>query len=250
MTDFWINYIFPFLTITGILWLYFFIKSLLPSYFAEKGKNLATKEDISEVTELVESAKVVFTTETEKLKANLAFLTTVEVGLISEERNAIIDANVKYFRWLNLLVDPSLNSVNVNSNEELLKFRSLLGEYFNDFNNSQTKFNLFVQNEALVNFTYTLKIETLKRLAEHPVNCAMEMEKNNNKVFSMEKSLTHGQLPEYQELRWKQLDISKNFHKNISENYPLIVPLTVKFQDMCKKYLYELIKKDTAQIQK
>ena len=34
---------------------YFFIKNLLPSYFSEKGKNLATKEDITEITEKIKT---------------------------------------------------------------------------------------------------------------------------------------------------------------------------------------------------
>ena len=36
---------------------YFFIKSFLPTYLSEKGKNLATKEDIASITDKVESVK-------------------------------------------------------------------------------------------------------------------------------------------------------------------------------------------------
>ena len=39
----------------GIIFL--FIKSYIPSYLTEKGKNLATKEDIEIITEKVESVK-------------------------------------------------------------------------------------------------------------------------------------------------------------------------------------------------
>jgi len=35
-----------------------FLKSYLPAYFAEKGKNLATKEDIKDITEKVEAVRV------------------------------------------------------------------------------------------------------------------------------------------------------------------------------------------------
>ena len=41
------------------------------SYETEKGKNLATKEDIGEITKEIESVKNTFTIETEKLKAKL-----------------------------------------------------------------------------------------------------------------------------------------------------------------------------------
>ncbi|MFZ1291434.1 MAG: hypothetical protein WAR79_15170 [Melioribacteraceae bacterium] len=41
-----------------ILGLGFFIKYYLPSYFNEKGKNLATKEDITEITQKIEEVKL------------------------------------------------------------------------------------------------------------------------------------------------------------------------------------------------
>ena len=41
----------------GAVVLNLFIKSFLPSYFYEKGKNLATKEDIASITDKVESVK-------------------------------------------------------------------------------------------------------------------------------------------------------------------------------------------------
>jgi len=35
----------------------FFLKSYLPTYLAEKGKNLATKEDIKDITEKIEAVR-------------------------------------------------------------------------------------------------------------------------------------------------------------------------------------------------
>jgi hypothetical protein len=47
------------------------IKRFHSSYFREKGKNLATKEDIFEITEKVEGVKSYFTNQTEKLRTDL-----------------------------------------------------------------------------------------------------------------------------------------------------------------------------------
>ena len=44
------------------------LKSYLPAYFGEKGKNLATKEDIEEITGKIESIKHDFATALEKSK--------------------------------------------------------------------------------------------------------------------------------------------------------------------------------------
>lgn len=47
------------------------LKHYLPSYLTEKGKNLATKEDVEEITRKVEGVKTQYQSEVEKLKAEL-----------------------------------------------------------------------------------------------------------------------------------------------------------------------------------
>jgi hypothetical protein len=49
--------------------LYFFIKSYIPSYLTEKGKNLATKEDIARITQEIEGVRVQYTMLVEEFKA-------------------------------------------------------------------------------------------------------------------------------------------------------------------------------------
>ena len=55
-----------FATAAGVLLL--LIRSFLPSYFTEKGKNLATKEDIGEITAVVESVKEDYTKHLKELE--------------------------------------------------------------------------------------------------------------------------------------------------------------------------------------
>jgi len=45
------------------------IKFYLPSYLAEKGKNLATREDIEDITDKIESVRLQYATLVEELKA-------------------------------------------------------------------------------------------------------------------------------------------------------------------------------------
>ena len=44
--------------LVGLVVLGFIIKNYLPSYFTEKGKNLATKEDVAEITRKIEEVKL------------------------------------------------------------------------------------------------------------------------------------------------------------------------------------------------
>lgn len=47
-----------FVNLVGLVVLGFVIKDYLPSYFTEKGRNLATKEDIAEITRKIEAVKL------------------------------------------------------------------------------------------------------------------------------------------------------------------------------------------------
>lgn len=44
----------------GTTWLVYYVKAGLPAYLAEKGKNLATKEDVAHLTEIVERVRLQF----------------------------------------------------------------------------------------------------------------------------------------------------------------------------------------------
>ena len=50
-----------------------FLKNYLPSYMDEKGKNLATKEDIKEITQLTEEVQQDFRKELERFNSDLHF---------------------------------------------------------------------------------------------------------------------------------------------------------------------------------
>lgn len=59
------------LVLLGLIIFSMFIKNYLPSYLSEKAKNLATKEDVGNITEQVESIKRQHAIEIEKIKTEL-----------------------------------------------------------------------------------------------------------------------------------------------------------------------------------
>jgi hypothetical protein len=61
------------ITLLGIGALYLFIKNYLPNYMNEKGKNLATKEDIAEITQKTEEVKTEFQKEFAHFSHELQF---------------------------------------------------------------------------------------------------------------------------------------------------------------------------------
>jgi hypothetical protein len=55
----------------GFVVLALILKSFIPSYLTEKGRNLATKEDIAEITRMIEGAKVEYLIQLENTRAEL-----------------------------------------------------------------------------------------------------------------------------------------------------------------------------------
>ena len=64
----------------------FIYSRYLPSYFAEKGKNLASKEDLAQLTDLVEKVKASHVAELERVKAAL-----FSEGQITERRRRVYE---------------------------------------------------------------------------------------------------------------------------------------------------------------
>ncbi len=61
----------------------------LSSYSEEKGKNLATKEDIGEITKKIEDVKNLFAREQEKHKADLSLRNALQTAAIDKRLEAI-----------------------------------------------------------------------------------------------------------------------------------------------------------------
>ncbi|MFZ2400110.1 MAG: hypothetical protein WAW31_15735 [Smithella sp.] len=70
----WVLIIMNICTWIALLVFYLLMKNYLPKYFQEKGKNLATKEDIREITDKVESVKTDYARQLELFKHEMALL--------------------------------------------------------------------------------------------------------------------------------------------------------------------------------
>jgi chromosome segregation ATPase len=66
-----VEFVLQSLMIAGLALLWLVLKNSLPSYLSEKGKNLASKEDIEEITNKVESVKAEIATALEASKLSL-----------------------------------------------------------------------------------------------------------------------------------------------------------------------------------
>lgn len=225
--------------LVGIAILYFTVKNLLPGYFKQKGKNLATKEDISEITRLVESVRHTFTKETEQLKIRLQFVTSLHGSLLSEERNTIIDVNEKYFYWLNLFSNGVLGVLDIEDNADIQRFAKHIEESYASFVNSQTRFDLFIDNLELTKGLSDLRNATLEKLHTLTSHYLLK-EKFKNREIASATSAPSG-LKDLDRLRKEKLEIRKEFISEMLAAYKDIVTPAFQFQRACRKHLYQLL---------
>ncbi|WP_432221298.1 hypothetical protein ACRASX_11290 [Flavobacterium sp. TMP13] len=135
------------LILVAIVIAYFMIKNLLPSYFSEKGKNIATKEDITEKVKTVESS--------------ISILTGNIVDYNSLKRNYILDYFGAYNNWQRTIsnneVDYSSNAKEINKQrlERILEAKRL-------YNIKEGEIELFISDQEFYQARTDLTIETLK----------------------------------------------------------------------------------------
>jgi len=218
--------------ILGFGLLYFTIKNLLPSYFNEKGRNIATKEDIGQITEIVE-----------EVKNDLEILTQSKLSIISEERNAILEFYKMYHLWLNTTIDISFNNI---SDENEIEIKQQFIERSNQHKNvslAQARLDLFIDNESLIKICNKMVIETLK--LKHIGDKSLgEIRKINFEITKMKATVPiEEQLELYSKLLDKKKVIFDTLGEDIIAKYKELRPIINDFTIKSREYLYKPTKK-------
>ncbi|MGM9477381.1 hypothetical protein ACS5PU_13155 [Pedobacter sp. GSP4] len=236
------NWLMPILSLFGFLITYYFIKNMLPSYFNEKGKNLATKDDIKSITTLVEEVKITFAAQTEKLKANLNVLTSIQLGIANEERNAIILLNQSFFKWYNIISSISLGGADESSSDEIREFQRKRNMAYDEFSDSDVKFKLFVEDPELINKFYNLKSEVLHEMGSYLREYTYGLLKLNIDLELSDKVLADDEKRKIVDRNYEQRDfLRKETSDRMIEAHRKLHPLINDFQLCCRLYMTKLI---------
>lgn len=131
--------------------------ALFKSYFVEKGKNLATKEDIEEITKTIET-----------VKNDIHLSTQFKISIKNEERNALVEGYIKYSNWLNSIVDVYFSGISEANEEALESIYMKLDDAKFQYELAVAKIGLFVDQPDLTELIGKLKISTLQ--FQHQVN--------------------------------------------------------------------------------
>ena len=184
------------------------------SYFQEKGKNLATKEDTEEITSLVES-----------VKTQLQFSLQAKISLREEEHQALVDYFSKYSVWLSAISNWSAAGISKDNTFRLAEIRSQLDMLHQDFDLAAGKLGLFVENEEILSLHGPLSIETLK-LQAHTHQASFDIERVHIETKQMLLvAAPDKQIEQYERLLEKESDIYKRHKEEMLEMYRALFPL-------------------------
>ncbi len=147
--------------VLGLL-LYYLLKNFWPKYFEAKATNQATKEDIGEITEIVESIKTELVISTEELKANLSLSNQHKLNFKSAERDAIFDYHKKLSAWLYYLVRLMPSSFEFDNYKDVKKEEKEFSRRQYECDIAEAHLTLFMHDQKFLDIKKDLTIGIIK----------------------------------------------------------------------------------------
>lgn len=208
------------------------------AYEAEKGKNLATKEDIGDITNEIKSVENKFINETEKLKCSLSILANIQTDIASMEKNSIIQVNKSLFIWL----DSITTTPDLKNEESIDKHIQTQNDFYLKEKADEITFSLFVIDNELNKMLKEISLSLLKMQAQRQflfieiVNIGYEINRIKLEESSKEKR------EKLQKKIQERMDLLNKSQQNIQEKCITIVPTMNIFQQKCRDRIYKLLK--------
>lgn len=130
-------------------------------YVQQKGKNQADKEDLRDLTEIIEDVRHKYAKENELLKSSLSLFTSKQNILFTEGKNAIIEfySNLNKWLWHNLNI--SAHEYNLTNFTELSSRLLAMRDNYNDTNISFGKIQILANDENLIEAGHDAIMDTL-----------------------------------------------------------------------------------------
>lgn len=217
--------------------LYFAFKNFLPTFFSEKGKNLATIQDIDKITSIVESTKIVFSKDLELLKSQFQVMVNKEIGLINEERDAIIQINDDLSKWIDFCSDLALGGINDFENAEIDRRKLELLMAHDRVSVSASRFSLIVEDDLLDESLTQVRLKISETLQLRHEKYLFELKELNFDYETVRKSLSQSTQSENHML--KRRAAHERLFSDILKGLQVVIPMVRDFKKGLKNYLRE-----------
>ena len=233
---------YSFLTIVFSLTAFYLFKSYWPKYFEAKGTNQATKEDIGEITEIVENIKSGLLHQNEFLKAQLSFKNQHRLNLKTEEREAIFEFNKRISAWLFSLIRFTFSNYNLENYKDLkiMSAEFLKRQYECDL--AEAHLVLFMHDREFLELKRDLtisiiKLEGIVEASMHKIYSSyskcefnLEMDKHDLKKHSEHRNSLYNELT----------PVTGAHRKDRTEQYKQVHNLQAKMTQLINKRLKQL----------
>lgn len=213
----------------GLFTLYFY-----PKYMGQKGKNLATKEDIGDITTIVENIKNDLVKDVEFLKSELSLMNENKISLKSEERKALLDFHIKYSLWHNSIVHLSTPS----SKDEIDNILKTWDQLESEYKTAESILNLFVHEKEFFALRYRLyssTLDNLKLCTDYLSNLKAVFD---NYEINKPNIFDEIALQKHSEYLDERRTLSAKFRAEAKEMYPELSQLSVDMTMAIKKLLF------------
>ena len=242
-------YISPLLTVLILIAAGYWLKNYLPSYFSEKGKLLAQKKDIEEITEKIETVKAEFTTNTEILKSSLQRLISLETSHRTEERSCIIEFYTKYNQWLYALLEINYGAYNIANVKDLVEKRIYIEKFYGETGIAQSKIQLLVRDEEIISLSSELYVSILQFKAWFDKRLLLLQHNLDNQIYHHDDLLrliknyeeNKNQIAklsnEHREMKSELKEVIDFFYHNRLTEHQKVIPIDLRFTNKVKIYL-------------
>jgi hypothetical protein len=223
------------------------------SYFKKKGDNLADKEDIEELTQIVEEVRLKYSADIEKLRAELSLGTQRRSSVFEEEKEALIvffsQLNVWIWETLRIEAHEYYHGNYEDLSDKIIKFR----EAYKKTNVALSKVQLLIKDpilvkaaeefvsQALLYHSYIdITISGLKRnLTTERINAdsILRALKDQKGPISKEDPLNSYLIQTAKEIRLEREELLKDYHKESLAKFTLTMRKRDVFSELTKSYL-------------
>jgi hypothetical protein len=197
-----------------------------------KGANLAQKEDLTELTTIVNEVKSKFEADSAILKAKLDVASGTALNLKDEERKAVIALNERYFKWMSMVRGALIFS----SVTEIDNHENSISEAFNEMVYCEAAFILFIGKNKM-SFEYMrLKVESIDAFIQARIKTISNIKGN---LYSLRSPVKSEDDYKFNQRYWNEITRHvEEFGALVLDKNLTISAKELQFQLNCRKFLY------------
>ena len=191
------------------------------SYFKEKGRQLAVKEDIEEITSKVEGIKNNFISQNELLKANLQITNSNIINVNAKKQSYLLDYFANYSVWKTAVFNASPTQISENVKRSEISFG--LDKLKIDFEVISRKVELFFDDEIYYELCADLTVNII------------------NYQSILEQYLIKAEITEYEKKLNEDEPVLEKKIERINELQNELISFAKTLAEIKKEYLINLI---------